>query len=225
MSAAVLPAVAAANKKALDAEIAAIKATPKKSMWVSEDAHNKTLADLEAAARARYREKDDAVAQAVAHDEHGPILTQLMIEVDALKKLVQAEGGRNERNEASTYGKPFESNNVNRYCFWPKAKDTMPLLFLAAWLILASVPASSTKNERMHSVAGRICCKFRSAMKAASIEQQTLGYYYINDLVKRKMTEYAARLRVTNADSIDLAELDAILADELPPPLDMGDAV
>jgi len=77
----------------------------------------------------------------------------------------------------------------------------------------------------MHSVAGRICCKFRSAMKAASVEQQTLGYYYINDLVKRKMTEYAERLRVVNADSIDLAELDAILADELPPPLDVGDAV
>ena len=62
-------------------------------------------------------------------------------------------------------------------------------------------------------------------MKAASVEQQTLGYYYINDLVKRKMTEYAERLRVANADSIDLAELDALLADELPPPLDEGDAV
>jgi hypothetical protein len=225
VSAAVVPAVAAANKKALDVEIAAIRAMPKKSIWVSDDAHTKTLADLEAAARARYRLKDDAVEQAVAHDEHGPILAQLQIEVDALKKLVKAEGGRHERNEASEYGGPFDSDNEKRYSFWPKAKDTMPLLFLAAWLILASVPAASNKNERLHSVAGRICCKFRSAMKAASVEQQTLGYYYINDLVKRKMTEYAARLRVTNADSIDLAELDAILADELPPPLDTGDAV
>lgn len=224
VSPAVAPAVAAASKAALAAEIAAIKAKPKASMWVSDEAHAKKLAMEEAAARERFRQKDDAVAQAVALDEQGVFLPQLKIELVALKKLADAERERKGRKEPSPYGSPFDVDNKLRYGFWPKAKETMPLLFLAAWLILASIPAASTKNERVHSVSGRICCKFRAAMKAASVEELTLGYYYLLENTKRKMVEYAKRLVVTSADLIDLAELDEILADELPPPLAIDDA-
>ena len=38
-------------------------------------------------------------------------------------------------------------------------------------------PAASTKNERTHSVAGRICSKYRACMKPEKTERLTLGYY------------------------------------------------
>jgi len=59
------------------------------------------------------------------------------------------------------------------------------------------------EEKRVNSVAGRNCCKYRVGMNAASIEQHTLGFYFINSFIKRKMAEYAARLRVTNVDLVD----------------------
>jgi len=222
VSAPVAPAVAAATAAAHAAEIAAIMATPKTSIFVSDADHAAKLAAEAAAARVRYRARNDEVAQAIANDEHGVLLAQLQIEMGALKVLVKAEAARKLAKAPSIYGDPFDSNNEARYRFWPKAKETMPLLFYAAWFILASIPAASTENERMHSVAGRICSKYRACMKPSQTERLTLGYYYIRDTVTQKMAEYAARANIADAELIDLAVLDQMLADDLPPALEMG---
>lgn len=101
----------------------------------------------------------------------------------------------------------------------------MPLLFYMAWCILASIPAA-TKNERLHTVSGRIRPKYRASMKPNSVEMLTLGYTYILETVRRKLREFAAREKVADAELIDFARIDELLADEMPPPpLDMDDAV
>ena len=90
------------------------------------------------------------------------------------------------------------------------------------WLIFVSVPASSTKSEHMHSVAGHICCKCRVCVKPSRTERLTLGYYNIRDTVTQKMAEDAARAKIADTELIDLAVLDHMLAEDLPPALEMG---
>jgi len=87
-------------------------------------------------------------------------------------------------------------------------------MFMGSWLILASVAASSTQNECVHSVADRICSKLRQSMLPDTIERLTLGYYFIIDLVKRKAGEFAARMKVADSEVIDLSVIDAMLAED-----------
>ena len=144
-------------------------------MWITAASWAATLAEKEAAARERYRSRGDAAAQAILLDEHGPLLQQLKVEAPGLKEVHKVEAARNKAGP-SMYGDPFATGNKPRRRFWPKAKETMPLFFLLAWLVLG-IPAASTKNERMHSVSGRICSKFRACMKPSTLEHLTLGYY------------------------------------------------
>jgi hypothetical protein len=110
----VAPAVAAANQAALHAEIAAIKATPKVSQWTTDAAHANNLEELEKEAKDRFRSRNNAAAQIVLGDSHGPILVQLQLEVQALKKLHREHAAQGAQ---SPYGDPFDSDNKERYRF------------------------------------------------------------------------------------------------------------
>ena len=121
------------------------------------------------------------------------------------------------RNEVPKYGDPLESGNKARYRFWHAHKAQMPLLFEAAWALLC-IPASATNNERVHSVSGRICDKQRGSLKPSNIERLTLAFVFLPDAVKEKMEEYAACLKIMDANTIDLADLELLL-DAEPPPL------
>ena len=122
------------------------------------------------------------------------------------------------RGEAPKYGKPLESGNKARYRFWPLHKAQMPLFFEVAWVLLC-IPATSTNNERGHSVSGRICDKLRGALKPATVERLTLSWYFFPVAIKKIADTFAAQLKVLDANKMDLADVDAMLADE-PPPLD-----
>ena len=91
----------------------------------------------------------------------------------------------------------------------------MPLLFECAWVLLC-IPATSTNNERGHSVSGRICNKMRGSLKPATVERLTLSWYYIPTAIKSHMDELASLLKIMDANTIDLAEVDELLADGPP---------
>jgi hypothetical protein len=215
----VAPDKVAANKKALDAKIALIRATPNDSEWVTAERHAELLEEQVAAERVRFTARGDAVAAEVEEDPHGAILAQLEIEKAILKKIMEDLAAADKRGEAPKYGKPLESGNKARYRFWPLHKAQMPLFFEVAWVLLC-IPATSTNNERGHSVSGRICDKLRGALKPATVERLTLSWYFFPVTIKKIADSFAAQLKVLDANKMDLADVDAMLADE-PPPLDI----
>jgi hypothetical protein len=68
---------------------------------------------------------------------------------------------------------------------------------------LAGKKASSTSNERAHSVVARIMSRFRSSMKATTLQELTLAHNY---------ARLAAMLiKELDAESMDIGELEALL--------------
>ena len=63
------------------------------------------------------------------------------------------------------YGDPLAlPGKVERYAFWPKMKEELPLLFLPA-IIAVCTPWTPLKLERVNSLAGIIMNRLRSNMK------------------------------------------------------------
>lgn len=147
----------------------------------------------------------------------GPLLLQLNKEKVILKDIMSKLAASKKRGDPPMYGDPLESGNKARYRFWHELKPQCPLLFEAAWALLV-LPYTSTNNERGHSVSGRICEKLRGALKPSTIERLTLAYYFIPEAIKKKIADFAAFLKIVDGYSLDIADVEALLAAE-PPPL------
>jgi len=104
------------------------------------------------------------------------------------------------------YGSPLSSGNVARLAYWPARKVRWPLLYYCACVKLAGKKASSTSNERAHSVMARIMSRFRSCMKATTLQELTLAHTYARQAAMELIKEL-------DAESIDIGELEALLDD------------
>jgi hypothetical protein len=102
------------------------------------------------------------------------------------------------------YGSPLSSGNVARMTYWPARKARWPLLYYCACVKLAGKKASSTSNERSHSVVSRIMSRFRSCMKATTLQELTLAHTYARQAAMELIKEL-------DAESIDIGELEALL--------------
>ena len=104
------------------------------------------------------------------------------------------------------YGSPLSSGNVARLSYWPARKARWPLLYYCACVKLAGKKASSTSNERAHSVVARIMSRFRSSMKATTLQELTLAHNYARLAAMELIKEL-------DAESMDIGELEALLDD------------
>ena len=197
------------NAAQLQAEIKTIRETNPKGIFQSVADNEEAIKEKIAAARVRFQNRgpDEDII-------FGALAAQLDIEMALIKKLIDEESEQSRLGAKSKYGDPFDSDNKERYRMWPAHRDQMPLLFICSWCILASIPAASTENERIHSTAGRICTKLRSSLSAGSLERLTLGYYYMRDAAKRKATDYAAHLGIIDSNNIDIAQLDQMIHED-----------
>jgi hypothetical protein len=72
-----------------------------------------------------------------------------------------------------------------RYTFWPLNKDKMPLLFVAATIIL-SVPATSTSNEGFHSVVTLLLRPNRRSLSKKKVQAYSLMRASLGSMLKSK---------------------------------------
>ncbi len=90
---------------------------------------------------------------------------------------------RIEQASANPYGDPLApKGSPARYHFWPEKAKVWPLLFFCAERLLCA-KATSLENERVHSASGRFMSKLRSRMKPAKLEQLTVTYKKLRDII------------------------------------------
>jgi hypothetical protein len=102
------------------------------------------------------------------------------------------------------YGSPLSSGNMARITYWPARKARWPLLYYCACVKLAGQKASSTSNERSHSVVSRVMSRFRFKMKATTLQELTLAHTYARLAAMELIKEL-------DAESMDIGELEALL--------------
>jgi hypothetical protein len=126
-----------------------------------------------------------------------------------------------------TYGHPFapctlpdESgkdveyrSSSARYAFWPANKTDMPLLYIAAIILLCNCKATSTYNESFHSVATYILRDSRRSMTNIKAEALALMRSVLPDHLKKIYPELATVEAVAKKDGyLDVAEVKRIMA-------------
>jgi hypothetical protein len=62
-------------------------------------------------------------------------------------------------------------------------------------------------------VLRRIATKLRARLKPESVEKLTIGYHYMKAEAKHLASEFAASLGLSNADNIDLADLQKMIGE------------
>ena len=109
------------------------------------------------------------------------------------------------------YGQPFDSSNPARYSKWISLEASTPLHYMGAVMILCAL-GHAMGNERTHSVAGRIMSRFRSSMKAETLERLTLAYM----VFRRQLEEDAEVLRLSKMGDIGSVEvyIEELFGDE-----------
>ena len=125
------------------------------------------------------------------------------------------------------YGHPFapctlpdeSGNDVEyrassaRYAFWPANKTAMPLLYIAAIVLLCGCKATSTYNESFHNVATYILRDSRRSMTNIKAEALALMRSVLPDYLKKMYPELAAVEAVAKKDGyLDVAEVKRIMA-------------
>jgi hypothetical protein len=158
-------------------------------------------------ARTEQQKKDREQPLAV---QHGP-KQKLFEKFEAEWKAYIASWNLEDSKDAAgvvgaKYGSPLSSGNVARLAYWPARKARWPLLYYCACVYLAGKKASSTSNERTHSVVSRIMSRFRSCMKATTLQELTLAHTYARQAAMELIKEL-------KAESIDIGELEAQLDD------------
>jgi hypothetical protein len=108
--------------------------------------------------------------------------------------------------------RPSTSSGV-RYAFWPANKTTMPLIYIAAMVLLRSCKATSTYNESFHNVATYILRDSRRSMTNIKAEALALMRSVLPDQLKKMYPELAAAEAAAKKDGfLNLAEVKHIMA-------------
>ena len=142
------------------------------------------------------------------------LVTQLETEMETLTREHERARDSTKGEWKTRYGAPVDTGNVNRKLYWKHRRDEMPVLYCLAMTLLPT-PFSSTSNERVHSVPGRILSKFRCRMTSTTLEESMLGYAWLRDEAKRVTEDERVRQKmsdrqVTTLEALELDDLDDV---------------
>ena len=149
-------------------------------------------------------------------DPFGPLLDALRLELADYRDFLKGQTDLYLQNSAewgkafpAPYGTPLGKKVNARYEFWPLRKKQWPILYFCATQVLAGSKGTSTSNERMHAVAGRIFSKLRGSLQPCNLEKLTLAYYYIRKEVERLLSKWVEQ----DETNLDLEDLCNVLED------------
>ena len=90
-------------------------------------------------------------------------------------------GGTVDRSSHRMFGDIVSKNhNVKRYGFWlePSNRASFPLLSVVAFIVLP-IPATTLKNERVHSVVALIMTRMRRGMHSKTLRELVVRHHYL----------------------------------------------
>ena len=97
------------------------------------------------------------------------------------------------------------------YRFWQEQKDTLPLHYLLAKMVLAGVKMTATGNECLHSVAGFVSRMQRGSQAPETTESLVLGDHFFRERIKSDAALKAVQDAANMAGYVDIDDLMAAL--------------